>query len=88
MADHVHKWRVQHDVDHAYIWCEDYWKNDAGECEMSIEEAERRLNATERLSAGQAGDIARWVNRGEKNPAIIFVDALDAYASELEGKET
>ena len=44
MSEHIHKWRIQHDVDHAFIWCEDYWKNKDYECSMSVEEAERILN--------------------------------------------
>ena len=44
---HVHGWRISNDVQHAYVYCEKYYECDP-QCDMSIEEAERRLNATEK----------------------------------------
>ncbi len=83
---HVHKWRIQHDVDHAYVWCEDYWKNDEGECEMDVEEAERRLNAVEQLSAESA--LACWHKIEVLSRELMGYESdLLAYASALEGHD-
>ena len=76
MAEHVHEWGVWHEGMEWGTGCKECFEG------MDDNELERRLNATERLSAevardcGEAGGIYKKENR----------DALQAYADILEGK--
>ena len=60
--------------------------------QMSLEEAERRLNAAEMLSANNAMKVCQFISQhevpetGEWNAESRLVDALSEYAHVLEGE--
>ena len=78
MTDHVHEWGA--DVgDGIVALCKDPTCHES----LDWDEIDRRLNATERLSAEDAIEIAK--SRGD-----IFddeADTLEAYAAALEGED-
>ena len=89
--------------DHAHEW---YWKPwfevrkfvcTAKDCKetMGMQEAERRLNATERLSAEQANEASLWIKSGYgtsgwgsvlKPQSESIYDDLRAYVAARDGE--
>ena len=84
MTEHVHEWRWQ-DNGEGYYW---FFCDNGPDCnaELDTEEAEARLNATERLSAEDAKEAERFVPSWEVKHNQIK-DALKDYANILEGKD-
>ena len=75
MDEHVHEWRWR------YLGAIPKCKVDGCGKSMHYDEVERRLNATERLSAEDATVIANgWTSNA------TLRDTLRAYADTLEGK--
>jgi hypothetical protein len=83
MSDHVHEWHLAWDF---AAWC--------NKCPETIDypEIERRLNATERLSAEDATELrnvsfAVALLDGEASEkAVHAIKAAEAYAAALEGE--
>ncbi len=75
MSEHVHEWRYweQGEFD---MW-EEGWECVECDANFPTEEIAQRLNATERLSAEDARHYSMYFDG---------IDALDAYASALEGE--
>ena len=76
MTDHVHGWAIIG----KWANCVAQWNCPAG---LSPEEIDRRLNATERLSANMAKALCRGMHPNFK----AAIKALTTYADILEGKD-
>ena len=83
MTEHVHEWEVIFCADNSFRRVRCAITN----CfeQMSDAEIECRLNATERLSAGDAREIAMCVSKACV-PQCECSHNLQAYANILEGK--
>ena len=79
LTKHVHEWKFRVDGHDEYFRCFNL------PCEeiLEVEQAESRLNATERLSANMAKALCRGMHPNFK----AAIKALTAYANTLEGKD-
>lgn len=84
MSEHVHdmKWHTSSDAPYIQWYCAD-----ACGYVIEIDEIERRLNATEKLSAAKALFAASFVGASSGIAATHLVHMLDAYASVLDGED-
>ena len=80
MTEHVHEWAIIG----KWANCVAQWNCAAS---LSPEEIERRINATERLSAGDARIVGIEIEQGTYDLRGLKADGFLAYADILEGKD-
>ncbi len=83
MSDHVHVWEPLFSEETIPSpWSEASWRCECADI-LTVEQVQRRLNATERLSGALAYTLAMEDTMPEGSTGG---DALKAYAAALEGK--
>ena len=91
MTEHVHEWKLT--VGHSNCKACHYSSIEGVACceicneSIGPTEIERRLNATERLSAEDARQGTEFLSRVRNSRGYGFANALRAYADILEGKD-